>query len=113
MAQGKLASANQKHHLDQGGVVRHQQCGLSALILISARRRHFAGKPLLSLGNISCFSQAVRASLRSRRLEVAGERENGRARGRHARGEGASRVSFSRARIFLCPLLPSACYAGY
>ena len=28
-------------------------------------------------------------SLRSRRLEVAGERENGRARGRHARGEGA------------------------
>ena len=29
-------------------------------------------------------------SLRSRRLEVAGERENGRARGRHARGEGAS-----------------------
>ena len=29
------------------------------------------------------------SSLRSRRLEVAGERENGRARGRHARGEGA------------------------
>ena len=28
-------------------------------------------------------------SLRSRRLEVAGERENGRAQGRHARGEGA------------------------
>ena len=28
-------------------------------------------------------------SLHSRRLEVAGERENGRARGRHARGEGA------------------------
>ena len=28
-------------------------------------------------------------SLRSRRLEVAGERENGRARGGHARGEGA------------------------
>ena len=24
-----------------------------------------------------------------------------------------SRVSFSRARFFLCPLLPSACYAGY
>ena len=50
------------------------------------------------------------SSLRSRRLEVVGERENGRARGRHARGEG---VSFSRARFFLCPLLPSACYAGY
>ena len=29
-------------------------------------------------------------SLRSKRLEVAGERGNGRARGRHARGEGAS-----------------------
>ena len=28
-------------------------------------------------------------SLRSRRLEVVGERENGHARGRHARGEGA------------------------
>ena len=48
----------------------------------------------------------VRSSLRSRRLEVAGEREKGRARGRHAR-------AFSRARFFLCPLLPSACYAGY
>ena len=30
-----------------------------------------------------------RASLRSRRLEVVGERENGHARGRHARGEEA------------------------
>ena len=49
------------------------------------------------------------SSLRRRRLEVVGERENGRARGRHARGEG---VSFSRARFFLCPLLSSACYAG-
>ena len=28
-------------------------------------------------------------SLRSRRFEVVGERENGRARGRHAGGEGA------------------------
>ena len=48
-------------------------------------------------------------SLRSRRLEVAGERENGRSRGvlpLH------SRVSFSRARFFLCLLLPSAFYAG-
>ena len=48
---------------------------------------------------------------------VVGERENGRARGRRARGEGSlplpSRVFFSRARFFLCPLLPSACYAGY
>ena len=47
-------------------------------------------------------------------LEVVGERVNGRARGRHARGKLPlpSRVSFSRARFFLCPLLPSACYAG-
>ena len=35
---------------------------------------------------ISCLFQR---SLRGRRLEVVGERENGRARGRHARGEGA------------------------
>ena len=38
-------------------------------------------------------------SLRSRRLEVVGERENWRTRGRHAR-----RVSFSRARFFSCAL---------
>ena len=31
----------------------------------------------------------IKASLRSRRLEVVGERENGHTRGRHARGEGA------------------------
>ena len=48
------------------------------------------------------------ASLRSRRLEVIGERQNGRTRGRHAGG-----VSFSHARLFLCSLLPSACYVGY
>jgi len=41
-------------------------------------------------------------SLRSRRLEVVGERENGRARVRHARGECLLR---SRARFFLCPLV--------
>ena len=29
------------------------------------------------------------------------------------RENGCARVSFSRARFFLCPLLPSACYAGY
>ena len=102
--------------------------------------------------NISCiFLFHIWDSLRSRRLEVVGERENGRARGRHAlfvRGQSfsvkifdrsrngcqvirlgagkdfrgpsgqalplSSRVSFSRARFFLvCPLLPSACYAGY
>ena len=37
------------------------------------------------------------SSLRSRRLEEVGERENGRARGRHARGE-----SPSRAPVFSC-----------
>ena len=45
------------------------------------------------------FSKSVTISLRSRRLEVAGKRENGR----------ASRAPV----VFLCPLLPSACYAGY
>ena len=45
-----------------------------------------------------------RTSLRSKRLEVVGERENGRAR------EG---VSFSRARFFLCSLLTRASYGGY
>ena len=47
-------------------------------------------------------------SLRSRRLEVVGERERERACARE------TRVSPSRAHVFfLCPLLPSACYAGY
>ena len=40
-------------------------------------------------------------SLRSRRLEVVGERENGRARGRHARGEGASPLACL---LLACPL---------
>ena len=44
--------------------------------------------------------------LRSRRLEVVGEIENRRARGRHVSPSGAPV-------FFLCPLLPSACYAGY
>ena len=39
----------------------------------------------------------VRPSLRSKCLEVVGERENGRVRGRHARG-----VSPSRAPVFSC-----------
>ena len=45
-------------------------------------------------------------SLRSRRLEIVGERENGGARGRHA-------CLLLARPFFLCPLLPSACYAGY
>ena len=56
-----------------------------------------------------------RASLRSRRLEVAGARKNRRGpRVRHAKGDRAlhSRVSLSRAWSFLRPLLPNACHAG-
>ena len=51
------------------------------------------------LGRLPYSSLLVLCSkrLHSRRLEVVDEREN---------------VSFSRARVFLCPLLPSACYAG-
>ena len=43
-------------------------------------------------------------SLRSRRLEVVGETENGRARGRHARGDCSlsPRVFPSRAPVFSC-----------
>ena len=37
----------------------------------------------------SSFYTKCYTSLRSRRLEVAGKRENGRTRERHARGEGA------------------------
>ena len=48
----------------------------------------------------SCFCNRPSISLRSRRLEVVGERENRRARGRHARELPLpSRVSFSRARF--------------
>ena len=74
----------------------------------------------LSTGNALIFRRQWKkkknkreTSLRSRRLEVVGERANGRVRGWRARGEPLpSRVSFSRARFFFCPLLPSACYAG-
>ena len=52
------------------------------------------------------------ACIAGARLEVVGERVNGRARGRHVRGKLPlpSHVS-SCARFFLCPLLPSACNA--
>ena len=50
-------------------------------------------------------------SLRSRCLEVVGERENGRARGVRELPL-PSRVSFSSARFFLVPTSPSACYAA-
>ena len=60
------------------------------------------------------WQYTFKISLRSRRLEVVGTRKTGRARRRHARGEGAhpSRVSLARARSLLRLLLPSACYAG-
>ena len=47
-------------------------------------------------------------SLRSRRLEVAGERENGRARGRHARRVSFSRARFSCAHYFQAPATQAA-----
>ena len=40
-----------------------------------------------------------RSSLRSRRLEVVGTRKNGRARRRHARGEGYQLISWGRKRF--------------
>ena len=56
-----------------------------------------AGRPIVNWNTQdNWLFQKSQFSLRSRRLEVVGERENGRARGRHA-----------------CPLLQSACYAGY
>ena len=65
--------------------------------LQSLLRRHFAGRQVVASWN---------ASLRGRHLEVVGEREIGRARGR--------RACLHLARpFFLCPLLSSACYAGY
>ena len=72
---------------------------------VFSRSRQLLGRSVMSTwrsGRDICWfavlrwTWAFKASLRSRRLEVVGERENGRARGRHAK----------------CPLLPSACYAG-
>ena len=57
-------------------------------------------------------------SLRSRRLKEVGARENGRARGRHARSEGAPSplaCLLLAHPFFLAPTTtsrPSACYAG-
>ena len=49
-------------------------------------------------------------SLRSRRLEGVGKRENGRARGRHARGESPSRAPvFSCAHYFQAPATQATC----
>ena len=55
---------------------------------------------LASLNKRNELVTSRRRSLRSRRLEVAGERVNGRARGRHARV--SPRVSPSRAPVFSC-----------
>ena len=52
-----------------------------------------------SLVSVKVEPRSTSPSLRSRRLEVAGERENGRARGRHARGEPV----FSCAHYFQAP----------
>ena len=65
-------------------------------------------KPLAASGSLYTLGAEIgnRASLRNRRLEVVGARKNGRARGKHARGNRAlpSRVSLSCARSFLRPL---------
>ena len=52
----------------------------------------------------NCCAHRSQCNLRSRRLEVVGERENGRARGRHVRGEGplSPRLSPFRAPVFSC-----------
>ena len=58
--------------------------------IIGSRMYYIKGNAFSLKGSVS--------SLRSRRLEVVGERDNGRARGRQVRG-----FSFSRARFFfLC-----------
>ena len=55
-----------------------------------------SGKSLESSNSIDILRNNNFFSLRSRRLEVMGERENGRARGRHARGVSLARgVSFA------------------
>ena len=72
--------------------------------------------PIKKLNSKEAFSSLIPAWLKVACVEVVGERENGRARGRHARGEGAPSplaCLLLGARFFLCPLLPSACYAGY
>ena len=48
--------------------------------------------------NLKLKFKTILISLRSRRLEVVGERENGRARERHAR----KKVSRSLSRVFSC-----------
>ena len=80
-------------------------------------RLEYSNRTIINCGDLPDSNVA---SLSSRRLEVMGARKNGRARGRHKRGEGngfrgssgqalplPSRVSLSRARLFLRPLLSS------
>ena len=62
--------------------------------------------PLLQLFLTKC---GLSTSLRSRRLEVVGERENGRARGRHARGVSFSHARFSCAHYFQAPATQAIC----
>ena len=62
-------------------------------------RENYLIRNVAALRNFQCN---VCLSLRSRRLEVVGERENECARGRHARGYLSPRVSPSRAPVFSC-----------
>ena len=71
---------------------------------ITAKAKYLTAKPKTSRQKQNTSRQnqkphgKTKYSLRSRRLEVMGERENGRARGRHA----SPRVSPSRAPVFSC-----------
>ena len=74
----------------------------SELFTVSVKIKNcYRGTPIQTLSK----TISSRDSLRSRRLELVGTRKNGRARRRHARGEG---VSLARARSLFRPLLPTS-----
>ena len=70
---------------------------------------HLPLPPLLVVSHLSsfsesCFGSSGNSSLRSRRLEVAGERENTRARGRHATCAHYFQAPATQARVTRFPL---------
>ena len=76
---------------------------VSLLVLITTFQQNYHNTQLMVTPN-EMVGLNCRDSLRCRRLEVAGERENGHARGRHAKGWGflSPRVSPSRTPVFSC-----------
>ena len=87
-------------------------CFICLSAIETLRKKYYI---LQSVNRLSVWGKKQRGKGRERRGEracVASLRKNGRARGRHARRL-PSRVSLSRARSFLRPLLPSAWHAGY